>query len=374
MASYKPGIATVPPPTLEKQLEVLAAARLLATQDEELLRRRREEIATLRRAAGELALRFEELRHGYGALVELVQDERRRRDPRLRSHAIKYNADQPRVPAGEHGGGQWTSGGGAFADDASSAPAAAALPASQRGPQYAQASTGTVTDAMNGGGNAPAAAATQQYPKGLFPELTTVIDAFVRDKFVRDRDKIWSYQISVNSPKHPVPLVDSFGERIVDDQDGWLVRPADLPPETYVQAGLAAKSRDLADRMHDLAEAIRGNPDVWQDCVSRVALAMEVVGSELLPFVHGGSFDAERFDNNYVYDYRHYTSIALGIFMAAAGVSRDDALTVADYYAGIFSRFHEEMDPHYTHSTKQDIQDNLKGYELYESGRIRPTR
>ncbi len=46
-------------------------------------------------------------------------------------------------------------------------------------------------------------------------------------------------------------------------------------------------------------------------------------------------------------------------------------LTIADYYTSLFSSFHEELDERYTHSTKQGIQDNLKGYELYESGRIR---
>ena len=357
MTSYKNGLVLVPPPTLEKRLEALQAARTVLAQEYEW---RRNEIAALRREAGEL--------------VETAQELRRQLDPRLRSHVIRYNADEPRVPLGEHGGGEWTSGGGgASTSDPGNAPATGAPPGSQRGPQYAQADTGTRTDAMDGSGNASAAAAPQ-YPKGFWHELPAVVTAFIRDEVVGDRDKIWSYQISVNSPKHPVPLVDSSGERIVDNQDGWLVRPADLPPETYVQAGLAAKSRNLADSMHDLAQAIRGDPEVSRDGASRIALAMEVVGSELLPFVHGGSFDAERFDNNYVYDYRHYTSIALGIFMAAAGVSRDDALTVADYYAGVFSRFREEMDPHYTHSTKQDIQDNLKGYELYESGRIRPTR
>ena len=97
MTSYRPGIATVAPPTLEKQLEVLAAAHALAAQDDELLRGRCEEIATLRRAAGELAPRFEKLQRGYGALVELVQDERRRRDPRLRSHVIRDESAQPAV-------------------------------------------------------------------------------------------------------------------------------------------------------------------------------------------------------------------------------------------------------------------------------------
>jgi hypothetical protein len=65
--------------------------------------------------------------------------------------------------------------------------------------------------------------------------------------------------------------------------------------------------------------------------------------------------------------------MALGIFMAAAGVSREDMLTIADYYASFSSHFNEEMDDRYIHSTKQDIQDNLRGYDLYESGRVRLT-
>ncbi len=105
---------------------------------------------------------------------------------------------------------------------------------------------------------------------------------------------------------------------------------------------------------------------------SRIAAIIAVVAATLLPFAHGGSFDAERFDFDYVRDYRHYTSLALGIYMAAAGVSREDMLTIGDFYAGVFSRFHEDMDPNYPHSTRQDVQDNLKGYELYETGRIRP--
>ena len=344
-------------------------AHALAAQDDELLHRRREEIVTLRRAAGELALRFEELQRGYGALVELVHDERRRRDPRLRSHVIKYNADQPRVPAGEHGGGQWTSdGGGASTNDAGKAPAAAAPPGSQRGPQYAQAGAATQTDATDGG--TVSAADAQQNPKGFFHDLPTVITALIRDTIVRDRHNIWSNQIPDDSPNHAEPLCDSFGQPILDDKGNPLVRPADLPPEAYVQAGLAAKSRYLPDIMHVLGQAIRGEySDQFSEDV--VNAAANMVAYELLPFAHAGSFDAERFDNVYVRDYRHYTSIALGIFMAAAGVSKEDMLTIADDYASAFSTFRDKPDQRYKHSSAQDVQDNLRGYELYESGRIR---
>jgi hypothetical protein len=92
MTPYKQRIATVPPPTLHKQLEVLAAARALLGQDDEAARRRREEIAALRRGAGEITLRFEELQRRFSALVE-----ERRRDPRLRSPVIRDDANQQSV-------------------------------------------------------------------------------------------------------------------------------------------------------------------------------------------------------------------------------------------------------------------------------------
>ena len=98
------------------------------------------------------------------------------------------------------------------------------------------------------------------------------------------------------------------------------------------------------------------------------------IAQELESFLHGGSLDAERFGDSYVRDYRHYTSIATGVFMAAAGVSREDFLAIADDYASVFSTFHEETDEFYPHLAQQDVEDNLRGYDLYESGRVRQSR
>jgi hypothetical protein len=331
-------------------------------------RRRRAEIAAIRRKVGELVVLRLELQRQYGEFIEWVLEERRRRDPRLRSHVIKYNADQPRVPGGEHGGGQWTSGGSGSAVDTGGAPATSAPSGSQRGPQYAQADSGTRADATADGGNASAAAA-QQYPKDFVHDLANVIATILG----REHKPINSSEIPTDSPKHPESFVDSSGQPILDDKGNQILRPADLPPEVYVQAGLAAKSRNLADTMHQLAEFLRGHSDLLPDQDTRMADMTAIVTYELLAFAHAGSLDAERFDNYYIRDYRHYTSIALGVFMAAAGVSREDMLTIADYYASSSSHFHEEMDDLYPHSTKQDIQDNLRGYDLYESGRSRFT-
>ncbi len=154
MTSTKRGIATVPPPTLQKQFEVLAAARSLVTQDDEFWRRRRAEIAAIRRLLGELVVLHLELQRQYGEFVEWAPEERRRRDPRLRSHVIKYNPDQPRVPAGSPHGGEWTSGDTGSAIDAGSAPLGL-TPHPERGPQYAALDPGTRTD------TSPAAPGTQ---------------------------------------------------------------------------------------------------------------------------------------------------------------------------------------------------------------------
>jgi hypothetical protein len=60
--------------------------------------------------------------------------------------------------------------------------------------------------------------------------------------------------------------------------------------------------------------------------------------------------------------------------MAAVGVSWDDYLAIADAYASALSTFSagEPRDEVYPHLSKRE--DNLKGYDLYESGRIRQSR
>jgi hypothetical protein len=83
MNRYKNGIALGPPPTLEKQLETLrAACTLLAQERGDAAGRRAEEIAALRHRAVDLA-------------VQQVEELRRQLDPRLRSHVIRDDADQP---------------------------------------------------------------------------------------------------------------------------------------------------------------------------------------------------------------------------------------------------------------------------------------
>jgi hypothetical protein len=108
MSPFKSPLLLTVPPTLEKKLEALAALRTLEAQDEELVRQRRVAIAALRRDFDELQRDFATLRH------RLASDARW--DV---MRALKYNPDQPRVPAGQPAGGQWTSGG---VDDVAGSP------------------------------------------------------------------------------------------------------------------------------------------------------------------------------------------------------------------------------------------------------------
>jgi hypothetical protein len=139
MIPFKSPLLLTVPPTLEKRLEALAALRTLQAQDEALYQRRRAAIAALRRD-------FDRVRPKLEALIREFETAR----PELR-RLLKYSPDQPRVPAGQSGGGQWTSeDSSGSSPDSMARPVAEEHPSSERGPQYAALQTDTRTDAADG--------------------------------------------------------------------------------------------------------------------------------------------------------------------------------------------------------------------------------
>jgi hypothetical protein len=187
-----------------------------------------------------------------------------------------------------------------------------------------------------------------------------------------DIKTIGADQVSVGHPRAPVPFVDSDDKQIFDAQGNPLLRPLGLPPELYAQAGFTIRS--WANTLIGLKqEAIPDDPDV----ANAQSMALAAVASKiLLPLAPGGPLDAERFDWTYVRDYRHYQNIMIGVYGAAAGMGREDVLSLVNLYATIVSEFraNEPKDEIYTHSAKQDAEDTRLGYELYQSGRIRLQR
>ncbi len=110
MIPYKSALETALPKTLEVRLEIAKAMQTLTGDQDERLRQRRAEIASIR-------CELEALRQHVGELwrdfPSLAWAELRREWPSLSSQLRKYgyNPNEPRVPAGNPDGGQWTSDG-----------------------------------------------------------------------------------------------------------------------------------------------------------------------------------------------------------------------------------------------------------------------
>jgi hypothetical protein len=97
-----------------------------------------------------------------------------------------------------------------------------------------------------------------------------------------------------------------------------------------------------------------------------------MVAARASQFGQGGPWDAQRVDGHFVDEYRDYATIALGLYMAAAGVPMQIALLVQDTYAWGNSTFDpkEKMDAIYRNLPVRNIRNTELGYELYRSGRI----
>ncbi len=318
------------PRTLHAQLEIAKAMRMLMAPDnDEPLRLRRAEIAAIR---GELEAIKRDFQKAGEECVALVKAE-------LRAElAKKYNPDQPRVSAGNRDGGQWTSGGGVgsevYSPDLVAQPDAATDDTPMPQTRYAALDTGTRSDAA--ANNATAASGAES---GLG----------------KPPFRISAYDIPGDSAKRPVPFVDSRGDPVVDAQGNSLLRPDDKPPEMFVREGLA--TRDVFSSMTRLGAD---------------ALAAAMFVARASQFGQGGLWDAQRVDGQFVDEYRDYATIAVGLYMAAAGVPMRIALLVQDIYAWWNSTFgpKETMDAVYNHLPVRNVRNTELGYELYRSGRI----
>jgi hypothetical protein len=325
------------PRTPHAQLEIARAIRTLMTpDDDEPLRRRRAELGAIR---GELEAIKRDFLKASEECLALVKAELRA------AAAKKYNPDQPRVSAGNRDGGQWTSG--SKGGDAASSDVAGQF--SETRSRYALLENppgGTQTDATDG----TTASAAQRYAQDIPPG--SLDSAFGS----QPSGKISAYDIPADNPKHPVPFVDRDNNPILDAQGKPLLRPDDLPPEKYVNEGVAY---DFKDRL----AAAQGN-------AVKEYLAWADLAIQLSNMKHGGPWDAESMQGQRIPEYRDYANLVIGLYFAAAGIKFEDGMWFADTYAKYSSSFHEPMDEIYTHLPKRDVLDMKMGYDLYGSGRI----
>ncbi len=92
-------------------------------------------------------------------------------------------------------------------------------------------------------------------------------------------------------------------------------------------------------------------------------------------FHQGGALDAQPYATGNAFQKASYGNYTFGVFMAAAGVSEDDALTAASLYGykqqyvnGAYQD--RAMDPVYGGIPSQNVRDIQSGYTDYASGTI----
>lgn len=93
-------MAINPPPTYEKWREVMTTFHALVAEDNKQLARRQAEITALRRELEEFK---QDVRRAYRDWISQTPSA-------IRAGILKYDPDQPRVPAGNRDGGEWTTG------------------------------------------------------------------------------------------------------------------------------------------------------------------------------------------------------------------------------------------------------------------------
>jgi hypothetical protein len=133
--------------------------------------------------------------------IEANAEEEERADTRRASGIAKrtlvkdYDPEEPRRPQYSAGGGEWTKDGG----------------------------SGSVGDFFS------------RHLQDLRRRLANLVPPQLRTYHV-----IGAGEIPAVHPKHPVQFLDNSGRPILDDQGKPMLRPDDLPPEKYAQAGAAS--------------------------------------------------------------------------------------------------------------------------------------
>lgn len=141
-----------------------------------------------------------------------------------------------------------------------------------------------------------------------------------------------------------------------------MLRPVGLDPRFFVNQGIADKSR--YDALRHIANPYGGN-DAGPAWVLREFM-------QLRKFRQGGEWDAQRVGGRYHAEYVDYATVAIDLYAASLGMSRNLILRVQDLYATANSRFDPvaKRDETYAHLPHRNVANTDLGYRLYQSGQI----
>ena len=151
----------------------------------------------------------------------------------------------------------------------------------------------------------------------------------------------------------PVPLMDDMGQAVLDYHGKIMRRPAGMDPHYFVSKG-------LQDTRIETSLLFEYGFDAQYGFAVR----------ELSNFRRSGPWDAQRLGGSKHPEFIDYSTVAIGLYAAANGISRDDILAIENAFS-IFSSFgNVDMDETYTFLPKRNVFNTDLGYSLYSSGRV----
>lgn len=176
-------------------------------------------------------------------------------------------------------------------------------------------------------------------------------------------------KIAATKPQS-LPLIDDQGEPIITPAGPRRGQPMQFPagfdPHAFVERGLAERRRQ-----EELGQASDDGGG------SLAALALDL--SKLRNFGQGKPWDAQRFQGKVQDEWVDYATVAIGLYAAASGMSREQILLIENRYAGPNSNFtnpatgeRPPMSAAYPNLADRNVQNTLLGFELYESAKFGP--
>lgn len=172
-----------------------------------------------------------------------------------------------------------------------------------------------------------------------------------------------------NDPTPPVPVVDDQGRPVLIPEGPFkgqqMLRPARLDPHFFVSQGTADRSTYDALTNNAVSD-MNGGADL-------AVLSLELM--QLYKLKQGGEWDAQRAGGKNYPEYVDYATVAIGLYAASSGISRDEILRVQDAYAAKLSSYPPDtvMDKTYTHLPFRNVANTDLGFQLYQSGGIHAT-
>ena len=158
----------------------------------------------------------------------------------------------------------------------------------------------------------------------------------------------------------PMPLVDDDGKAVMNDKGETMMRPVGMDPHFFVNQGL--KDKKIEEGLLATGTA------------AGVSAALAYQDLALSKFWHWFRWDAQRIGGRFHPEFIDYSTVAIGLYAAANGISRNEILIIEDTGAR-FSTFGKDTktDPDYPNLPLRNVQNADLGYWLYKIGRTGPT-